>query len=159
MIKLILVNGIIILILIISCNIYIDNNLEKHINIDKPALAQKSSSANKEFFTDKKEIFEVKKIQKEDVKNFQPAELYIEDESGHTIKVNIQPNGEEIIPGENITPESIENANVSEKEKEQMVDDMLYYQSLQKDETPSMNEEELIDLVMQDLEKLQWQNQ
>ena len=53
--------------------------------------------------------------------------------------------------GKGLTLESIESADASEEAREQMIDDMAFYQSLQPRSEPSLNEEEILNLILQDL--------
>jgi len=53
--------------------------------------------------------------------------------------------------GEGITLESIENADVSEEEKDRMRDDMAYYQSVHMPYRPTLNDEEILKLIKEDL--------
>jgi len=55
--------------------------------------------------------------------------------------------------GEDLTLESIENADVSDEEKEGMRDDMAYYQSLHTKPKPALNEEEILKLIEEDILK------
>ncbi len=57
--------------------------------------------------------------------------------------------------GEGLTLESIENANVSDEEKERMRDDLAYYQSIHMNSTPSLSEEEILKLIEKDLHNSQ----
>ena len=54
--------------------------------------------------------------------------------------------------GEGLTLEGIENADVSEVERERMRDNMAYQQSLEPSE-PTLSEEEILKLIDQDLKK------
>ena len=62
-------------------------------------------------------------------------------------------NNEEIIPGEDITLEDIENSDASEEEKKRMMDDMLYFQSLHMKIEPTLNEYEIQRLIENDIEQ------
>ena len=53
--------------------------------------------------------------------------------------------------GKGLTLESIENANVSEDKKEQMITDILYQQSLNTIDEPSLTEEDVLRLIDEDL--------
>jgi hypothetical protein len=49
--------------------------------------------------------------------------------------------------GKDLTLESIENADVSDEEKERMIDDIAYRLSLEKLDEPSLSEEEILELI------------
>jgi len=53
--------------------------------------------------------------------------------------------------GKGLTLEGIENANVSDEEKERMRDDMAYYQSQYTDPSESLSDEEILELIKKDL--------
>ena len=55
--------------------------------------------------------------------------------------------------GKGLTLEEIENADVSEEEKERMRDDMVYYQGVHMDPQPTLSEEEVQKMIEEDLEK------
>ena len=53
--------------------------------------------------------------------------------------------------GKDLTLEGIENANVSDEEKERMRDDLAYYNNLHMDEKPSLSDDEILEQIKQDL--------
>ena len=53
--------------------------------------------------------------------------------------------------GKGLTLESIENADVSDEEKERMVDYMIYQQSLNMEPSEPLSEEEILNIIEQDL--------
>jgi len=53
--------------------------------------------------------------------------------------------------GKGLTLEGIENADVSDEEKEQMRDDMVYYESLNAEPSKPLNEEEIFNIIDEDL--------
>ena len=52
--------------------------------------------------------------------------------------------------GKGLTLEGIENADVSDEEKDLMLTDMVYYQSKHMPEEPSLTEEEILQMIEQD---------
>lgn len=62
-------------------------------------------------------------------------------------------NDEEIIPGEDLTLESIENADVSNEEKQNMLDDLAYFESVATNIEESLSEDEIREVFSHDLEK------
>jgi len=55
--------------------------------------------------------------------------------------------------GKGLTLESIENADVSDEEKERMIDQMVYYQSLQTSDIEPLGEEEILKMIEKHLTK------
>jgi hypothetical protein len=55
--------------------------------------------------------------------------------------------------GEGLTLESIENADVSDEEKKDMLDDLVFNYSLNMEDSPSLSEEELLKVIEEDLKK------
>lgn len=55
--------------------------------------------------------------------------------------------------GKDLTLEGIENADVSDEEKEGMRDDLAYYQSLHMKPKPALNEKEILKLIEEDIIK------
>ena len=52
--------------------------------------------------------------------------------------------------GKGLTLESIENTNVSDEEKEQMRDDMIYYQGVNAEPSEPLSEEEVLKMIEED---------
>ena len=59
-------------------------------------------------------------------------------------------NSEDVI-GEGLTLEGIENADVSDEEKERMRDDMAYYQGINTEPTELLSDEEIQKIIVEDL--------
>jgi hypothetical protein len=53
--------------------------------------------------------------------------------------------------GEGLTLESIENADVSDEEKERIIDDMAYYQGLHTEPSESLSDKEIQKMIDEDL--------
>lgn len=75
------------------------------------------------------------------------AEEKVNNKIKHTIS-----NKKEIIIGQNITPEDIQNSDVSIEEKQRMRDDMLYFQSLEREKSPNIKRVQTLDIILKDLQ-------
>ena len=56
--------------------------------------------------------------------------------------------------GEGLTLESIENADVSDEEKERLINDMVYHESLKEIELENLSEDEIENMIIKDLERI-----
>lgn len=68
----------------------------------------------------------------------------------HSIESKVQ---QRDIPDENLTLESIEISNVGEEEKQRMLDDIAYLQSLETKNIKSLNENEIREIIIKDIEE------
>ena len=67
------------------------------------------------------------------------------------VSVTKESTGQEETIGEGLTLEGIENTDVSDEEKERMLDDMAYNQSLEVNDEPTVSDEEVLKIIDQDL--------
>ena len=118
------------------------------------------SNNHTEYLIPKKDLPVRKKIsthniQKEKVKQTIKTPNHNEtfiDEKGDTITI-YHTSGRNGTIGQGITLESIQNSNLSEEEKELLLADMIYYQSMTQDKTIQLSEEDALNLIEYDIEE------
>ena len=111
---------------------------------DTSLLKKKAISNAKESMDDTKMITKVKTREKK---------IIIKNNAKNAIEVYKSSHINEIIPGENITLEDIENSDATTEEKQRMRYDMLYFESLHMEAEPTLNDEEILNLIEKDLEE------
>ena len=79
-----------------------------------------------------------------------PKDLLVKDISSNENQLT---NSQENEIGKGLTLEGIENADVSEEVKKRLLDDMIYNHSTDMEQRPSLNNEELEKIIIEDLEK------
>ena len=145
MIKFVLV---FIAVILMILGIYNYSNQSTEIHTPKPTISEK-----------KKEVKEIEKVsivtqevkeKKSSVKNITALSPKVVSE------LPIHVNGEESMQdeeeiGKGLTLESIENADVSDEEKKVMKLDMVYNQSKHMPYEPTLNEEEIINMLENDM--------
>jgi len=84
------------------------------------------------------------------IKKSNQDETFI-DQNGDTITIYNTSSSGKITIGQGVTLESIKNSNLSEEEKELLLADMIYYQSITQEKPRQLREEEALDLIEKDL--------
>ena len=140
MIKFVLV---FIAVILMALGIYKYSNQSSEIHTQKPTISEKKKEVKE---TEKVSVVTQKvKEKKSSVKNIMvTSPKVVSQEPTQEIE-----NEEEI--GKGLTLESIENADVSDEEKEEMLDDMVYNQSLKAEPSEPLSEEEIFNIIDQDL--------
>jgi len=126
--------------------------LATYMFTNKPAETAKKETISKvkEQDVSKTEIIEVSKVP--EVKASKKVLSVVKPAKDIKKKIS-EVNSNETSIGEGLTLESIENADVSDEEKKDMLDDLVFNYSLNMEESPSLSEEELLKIIEKDLKK------
>ena len=139
MIKFVLV---FIAVILMILGIYNYSNQSTEIHTQKPTISEK-----------KKEVKETEKVsvvaQEVNVKKSSEKNIMVTSPKVVS-ELPINVNDEEEI-GKDLTLESIENTDVSDEEKEHMLDDMVYNQSINSPSSDPIGDEENLNILYEDL--------
>ena len=136
---------------LVILGIYTYSNQDNENSIQKPTISKQKKELEETKTISLPVVKDTKTVLKKAIVILPKAESTDISSKAISTESNQEREVEEAEIGKGLTLESIENADVSDKEKERMLDDMVYHQGLEVTDAPSLTEEEILNIINEDL--------